>query len=47
MAIILDGKETARKVRENLKSKVVELKQRNIFPKLAVIMVGDDGASKI
>ena len=47
MAIILDGKETARKVRENLKSKVEELKQRNIFPKLAVIMVGDDGASKI
>ena len=47
MAVILDGKETAKKVRENLKSKVEELKQRNIFPKLAVIMVGDDGASKI
>ena len=47
MAIILDGKETARKVRENLKSKVEELKKNNIFPKLAVIMVGDDGASKI
>jgi len=47
MAIILDGKETAKKVRENLKSKVEELKQKNIYPKLAVIMVGDDGASKI
>ena len=47
MAIILDGKETARRVREGLKNKVEELKQRNIFPKLAVIMVGDDGASKI
>ena len=47
MAIILDGKETARKVRESLKTKVEELKQRNIFPRLAVIMVGDDGASKI
>lgn len=47
MGIILDGKETAKKVRENLKSKVEELKQKNIFPKLAVIMVGDDGASKI
>jgi len=47
MAVILDGKETARKVREGLKSKVEELKQRNIFPKLAVIMVGEDGASKI
>ena len=47
MAIILDGKETAKKLRENLKSKVEELKKNNIFPKLAVIMVGDDGASKI
>lgn len=47
MAIILDGKETARKVRESLRNKVEELKLRNIFPKLAVIMVGDDGASKI
>ena len=47
MGIILDGKETAKKVRENLKSKVEELKQKNIYPKLAVIMVGDDGASKI
>ena len=47
MAIILDGKETARKVRESLKTKVEELKQRNIFPRLAVIMVGDDKASQI
>lgn len=47
MAVILDGKETARKVREGLKDKVEELKQQNIYPKLAVIMVGDDGASKI
>ena len=47
MAIILDGKETARKTRENLKGKVAELKERNIKPKLAVIMVGDDNASKI
>lgn len=47
MAIILDGKETAKKVREDLKSKVEELKKRNIYPKLAVIMVGDDNASRI
>lgn len=47
MAIILDGKETAKKIREGLKSKVDELKKKNIFPKLAVIMVGEDGASKI
>lgn len=47
MAIILDGKETARKIREGLKGKVEELKKNNIFPKLAVIMIGNDGASKI
>ena len=47
MAVIMDGKETARKIRENLKGKVNDLKAKNIFPKLAVIMVGDDGASKI
>jgi len=47
MAIILDGKETAKKVRENLKSKVEELKKNGTNPKLAVIMVGEDGASKI
>lgn len=47
MAIILDGKETAKKVRERLKIKVDELKKKGIFPKLAVIMVGEDSASKI
>lgn len=47
MAIILDGKETARKIRESLKGKAEKLKQKNIFPKLAVIMVGNDGASMI
>ena len=47
MAVILDGKETAIRVRETLKDKVKELRQNNIFPKLAVIMVGEDPASKI
>ena len=47
MATILDGKEVARKTRERLKNKVEELKQKGINPKLAVIMVGEDGASKI
>lgn len=47
MAVILDGKETARRVRETLKDKVKELRQNNIFPKLAIIMVGEDPASKI
>lgn len=47
MAIILDGKTLAKKTREELKLKVDELKEKNISPKLAVIMVGDDPSSKI
>ena len=44
---ILDGKATAQKIRLNLKNEVDELKKRGILPKLAVIMVGNDPASKI
>ena len=47
MAEILDGKALAKKVREELKIKADELKQQGIFPKLAVIMVGNDPSSKI
>ena len=47
MAIIIDGKETAKKIRENLRIKVDSLKQNGVLPKLAVIMVGEDGASRI
>lgn len=47
MAIIMDGKKLSEKIRENIKKEVIELKEKNIFPKLAVIMVGEDIASKI
>ena len=47
MAIIIDGKELAKKIRANLKIECEELKQKNINSKLAVIMVGDDPASKV
>ena len=47
MAIIMDGKALAKKTREELKIKVDELKEKGVFPKLAVIMVGDDPSSKI
>ncbi len=47
MAVILDGKELARKIRQNLREEVDALKRRGILPKLAVILVGDDNASKI
>lgn len=47
MAEIINGKELAKHIREGLKEEVTELKNAEIYPKLAVIMVGDDPASKV
>lgn len=47
MATIIDGKNLAKKIRSNLKIECDELKKKGIVPKLAVIMVGDDPASKV
>ena len=47
MAVIIDGKELAKKIRANLKIECDELKAKGIKPKLAVIMVGENPASKI
>lgn len=44
---IINGKELAKKIREELKEEVIKLKERNISPKLAVIMVGNDKASEV
>ncbi len=47
MTVIIDGKSLAKKIREQLKLECEELKEQNINPKLAVIMVGDNPASKV
>ena len=47
MAVIIDGKALAKKIRSNLKVECDELKKEGITPKLAVIMVGDNPASKV
>ena len=47
MATIINGKELAQKIRNDLKTDVEDLKQKGIIPKLAVIMVGDDKASEV
>lgn len=47
MAQIIDGKALAQKIRINLKQEVEQLKIQGINPKLAVIMVGEDKASKV
>lgn len=47
MAVLIDGKELARNIRIELKDEVEKLKNEGVNPKLAVIMVGDDKASKV
>jgi len=47
MSILIDGKELAKKIRANLRDEVTELKNKGVNPKLAVILVGNDPASKI
>ena len=47
MSEIINGKELAKSIRLKLKEEVNELKNANIRPKLAVIMVGNDKASKV
>ena len=44
---IIDGKKLAKEIREKLKLKSNELKEKGINPKLAVIMVGEDKASQV
>ena len=48
MAEILDGKEVSRVKKEELKKKIIELKEKcGIVPGLAIIRVGEDPASEI
>jgi len=48
MAIIIDGKKIAQDVRNEIKEEVLRLKVKTgTVPGLAVILVGDDPASKI
>ena len=45
--MIINGKELAKKIRNDLKKEVEKLRERGIIPKLAVIMVGNDKASEV
>lgn len=47
MAVLIDGKKLAKEIREELKIKCKELKEKGIKPRLAVVMVGDDKASHV
>lgn len=47
MAKILSGKTVSQRIKDELKKEVAELKEKNIKPGLAVIIVGDDPASRV
>ena len=44
---ILDGKKVSQKVKDDLSQKVAQLKQKGVNPGLAVVIVGDDSASRV
>lgn len=46
-AVIIDGKATAKRLRKEIKSEVAELRAGGITPTLAVVIVGDDPASRV
>jgi len=45
VAKIIDGKQIAQQLRNEMKEEVTQLKQRKITPHLTVILIGDDPAS--
>lgn len=47
MTEIINGKKLAKEIKEDLKIKCENLKEKGINPKLAIIMVGNDKASQI
>ena len=47
MAILIDGRAVAKEINENTAERVARLANEGIIPGLAVILVGDDPASKI
>ncbi len=47
MAKILDGKMLSAKIKEDIRKETEELKKKGINPGLAVIIVGDDPASRV
>ena len=47
MAKLLKGKEVSDRIKDELKEEVKGLRSRGIVPGLAVILVGDDPASRV
>lgn len=47
MATIIDGKELSKKLKEQLKDRVAQMRQQGIVPKLVVVLVGNNSASEV
>ena len=47
MALLIDGKEISKQIKDELKQKAAELKSKGVEVTLAVIQVGDDPASSV
>jgi len=45
--IVMDGRAVSKKAKETITAKVLELGKKGIVPSLAVVLVGDDPASKV
>lgn len=47
MASLIDGKLISTQIKDELKDEVKQLQERGIFPGLAVVLVGNNGASQV
>ena len=47
MAVIMDGKLVSTHIRSELKSEIDSMKSSGVYPKLAVVLVGQDPASRV
>ncbi len=47
MAKILDGKKIAEEIKDELRLEILALQKKDVVPGLAVVLVGDDAASKV
>ena len=47
MSVVIDGKKMAKEIIEGLKPRIQRLKKKNIIPTLAIVLLGDNPASKV
>ena len=47
MATIIDGKELSKKLKEQMKDRVAQMRQQGIVPKLVVVLVGNNSDSEV